>query len=131
MELMQNSFFRYCLVGAVGFVVDWSILQFMVAVLGSGPIVGRVISCFLALAVTWLLNRWFTFAVTGRANLLEWFRYMLSNGFGALVNVGVYSGLVMAFPALGLTIPLVISSIVALAVNYCGAAFFVFTSRNR
>ncbi|WP_147822300.1 GtrA family protein [Salidesulfovibrio onnuriiensis] len=129
--LTAHPFWRYCIVGGVGFCVDWLILQAEVRFLGLDPVLGRFVSCFLALLVTWLLHRWFTFAAIGRPNFLELCRYLLSNGLGALVNVGIYSGMVMTMPSLGLTIPLVVASIIALAVNYCGAAFFVFTSRKR
>lgn len=104
-------------------------LQVFVRFIGSGPVVGRVFSTIVALTATWLLHRWFTFVVVERLNFLEWMRYMLSNGVGASVNFGVYSGMVIIWPDLGVTIPLAIASIVALLVNYLGAAHFVFPNR--
>jgi putative flippase GtrA len=129
--ILEHSFWRYCIVGALGFAVDWSILQFCVRVFGVGPVVARVFSTFAALTATWLLHRQFTFSVASQINFSEWFRYMLSNGVGALVNFCVYSGMVLVWPRLGLTIPLAIASVVALAINYFGAAYFVFNHKEK
>lgn len=125
-KFVGHSFWRYCVVGALGFVADWAVLQAMVQLTGADPVVGRVVSVVVALTTTWGLHRWFTFAVIGRPNFLEWTRYMLSNAVGALTNFSVYTGMILMWPGLGLTIPLIVSSIVALTVNYAGAAYFVF-----
>ncbi len=124
--LINHPFLRYCVVGGFGFAADWSVLQACVRFGGMTPVTGRVVSVVVALTATWLLHRWFTFAATGRANLLEWFRYMLANAVGALVNFFIYTALVHLWPEVGLTVPLAIASIMALLVNYLGAALFVF-----
>ena len=55
--------------------------------LGLGVYSGRVVSYFAAATTTWYLNRRITFVGYDDARpLRQWFRFVLTNGFGGLVN---------------------------------------------
>ena len=115
--------------GVIGFVVDAGIVQALVRGAGCNPYGARVFSFLVAASITWTWNRGFTFAHrrSQRAGG-EWLRWMAVMVVGALLNYGLYAGLVGAFevvrawPALGVAA----GSAVAAAVNFAGARALVF-----
>jgi putative flippase GtrA len=84
-----TRFFRFALVGTIGFLVDASVLRLVVAILAINLYAGRVISFFAAATVTWLLNRTFTFRHNG-PRAAQWMRFIGANALGAGVNFGTY-----------------------------------------
>jgi putative flippase GtrA len=78
-------------VGLVGFVVDAGLLAIGTTFLAMGPRVSRVISFLVAVLVTWILNRSFTFAdrASGRKTS-ELLRYGVTSVVSACLNLGVY-----------------------------------------
>jgi putative flippase GtrA len=140
---LSGEFYRFAVVGSVGFVVDASVLQILVSWFGVGLLVGRVFSYLSAATVTWFLHRIYTFraqltSVDNRSassrNLLEqWFRFILTNGIGASLNYGIYvicilgSDLCRAYPVIAVAI----GSVVALAFNFAISKRFVFTATPR
>ena len=89
-----HAFWRFCMVGAVGFITDALLLAGLIG-LGWHPIAARLISVAVAMSVTWWWNRRFTFRVTTLPTWKEWTTYQLVNGSGALHNYGIYSLLVL------------------------------------
>ena len=122
-SLFAHAFLRFCVVGTVGFLTDL-LLLYAVMWLGPGAIVARFISAFVALAVTWQLNRRLTFGATERSSLKEGGQYYLVNGIGFGVNMAIYVALIFSgfLPAMAL----VIASICAMAFNYSGNKYWVF-----
>lgn len=119
-------FLRFCITGGIGFLVDFAIL-YLLLYMGIGPVIARIISASCALFCTWLINRYFTFRVTAMPSMKEMGRYLGMNGFGFLVNLGIYSFCVKIFrwePAASL----VIGSAAALMVNFIGNKKWVFKS---
>ncbi len=109
------------MVGGLGFVADAGVLEGLVA-MGVAPALARVLSIGCALQVTYLLHGRFTFRAQGSFTLRRWVHFMLCNALGACVNYGVFVG-VMAAALLGdgatnRYLALVISTAVALGVNY-------------
>ena len=86
------------MVGLGGFVVDSAVLWAMLHVTPLGPYYGRVVSFLSAASFTWWGNRRLTFpdrvARSAHAMIKEWGRFILANGFGGLVNYGVYAALI-------------------------------------
>ena len=126
------EFFRFCMVGTVGFIVDAGTLALLVASLVPNPYWARLISYLLAATTTWILNRSFTFRVTGGGGKhWEWVRYVVLNAVGGGLNYGTYAllvyrfPLVYAYPVLGV----VAGSAVGLVVNYSANKFLVFGRR--
>ena len=115
---------QFAVVGAVGFVVDGGLLLVMIEVAGLSPLAARIASFSIAVTVTWLLNRLWTFRhLASSQRLAEWRRYVAVNGVGGLVNLGVFALLAGPVPGLGVR-PLVafaIGSAVALIFNFLGS----------
>lgn len=86
----MKQFFRFCLVGALGFVTDFAVLYALVTWLGLGTFIGRVLSFVVAATVTWKANRHFTFVKAGPGSLREWMRYLAFTSLGGGINVAVY-----------------------------------------
>ena len=90
--LLRHSFIRFALVGAAGYVVDTGVLAWDTSVLGLDFKSGRALSIFVAMACTWLGNRYLTFRARrahGVAGMLqEWLKFIGANGVGAVVNYG-------------------------------------------
>ena len=56
---LTGQFFRFCLVGGVGFVVDAGSLWLLIDFGSMGLLSGRVVSYLIAATVTWALHRHF------------------------------------------------------------------------
>jgi len=102
--LSRSRFLRFGLVGGAGFVVDKGVLALAHYLAGLDRFSARAISILCAMTFTWWGNRTLTFAdhaATGGAAELarEWFRFVLANAVGAVVNYGSYSLLVSLAPA--------------------------------
>jgi putative flippase GtrA len=125
----QSQFLRFGLVGVVGFVVDAGVLQALVTLAGWGPITARLVAVPTAVFATWLLNRTITFPEShGGPALRSLLRYAAVSAAGAGVNFCVYTALVFASASMAALpiLPLAISSIVAMVVNYLGSKHYAF-----
>jgi putative flippase GtrA len=126
-----KQFLRFCVVGALGFVTDFSVLYLAVTWLGMGTLSGRVVSFLVAATVTWKANRHFTFAKRGQGSVREWLQYLLLTGFGGLINVGVYQAWLTLTDhgTLNLFLAVVAGSAVALLFNYAISKRAVFANK--
>jgi len=88
--------------GVGGLLVDAGIVQALVSWAGWNAYLARGLSFLAAATFTWGWNRRYTFAGrgSGRAAHAEWLHWIALMGFGALINLGVYVGLLMAFAPL-------------------------------
>ena len=124
-----GRFARFALVGTIGFCVDVAVLYTCLTMLGLGVYSGRVVSYFAAATTTWYLNRRITFVGCDDARpLRQWLRFVLTNGFGGLVNYGVYSAVVAFGSALPVAplIGVATGSIAGLVLNFAASQAFVF-----
>jgi putative flippase GtrA len=129
MTRLRREIWRFGAVGVVGFVVDASVLVYLVQVMGWGLYGSRAISFGLAVTATWYLNRRFTFAQrAGAKRGQEYGRYFLAQVVGALINLGVYVAIVEAIPAVAAypVLPLAAGSGVAMVFNFLAARYFAF-----
>lgn len=128
----KHQFLQFSLVGVAGFIVDAGVLVVVLDLLG--PYFGRLLSFTLAVIVTWLLNRSFTFAQNRSEQPVhkEFGQYFMAMIGGGSANYGVYAGLVFFFdlvkqwPILGVAI----GSIVGLAINFSLAKNWIFKGRD-
>lgn len=88
MAAVSGAFLRFCLVGAVGFVVDAGLTLLFTQAAQLPPLSSRVMAFLLAATATWLLNRRYTFRST--AGMRSWVPYVAATSFGAVINVSVY-----------------------------------------
>ena len=75
--------------GAIGLVVDASVVQVLVSLAGWNPYLARVLSFCCAASVTWWWNRRRTFAhrSSGRSAGSEWLHWMGLMGLGGAVAI--------------------------------------------
>lgn len=136
---LRGELYRFGVVGAVGFVVDASVLQILVSWFGVGLLIGRVFSYLAAASVTWFLHRVYTFRsqlsvssdrpTSSQSLMNQWFRFIVTNAIGASLNYGIYavcilsSDLCRAYPAIAVAV----GSLVAMFFNFAISKRFVFT----
>lgn len=118
---------RFLLVGAVGFVVDGTVLLLLVHALGASKVWSRVPSFMIAVTATWWLHRHYTFGF-GNENapsIREWSRFVLANALGNGFNLCLYwmlVGMLRWEPIAALTA----ASAIAVGINYTASARWVF-----
>jgi putative flippase GtrA len=135
---LDGHFMRFCCVGGLGFVIDFTVLKTVVH-LGLNPFGGRWVSFSVAVVSTWTLNRAWTFkahtgpdAVCGPAALAKEFAgYLAVQSVGFSANFSVYAAMIVGIPALnGRLLPAVVcGTAVGLVINYLGAKHLVFRRR--
>jgi putative flippase GtrA len=127
----SQLFFRFCVVGAIAFVVDAGAVQALVGWRDWDPFLARVVSYLAAATTAWWLNRRFTFGAGDAPIHREWASYLVVNTAGGLVNYATYAVLVLAVdtvrlvPALGVAA----GSVAGLAVNFALNRWLVFRRR--
>lgn len=129
---MRRELIRFVIAGAVGFLIDAGVLYVALAA-GAGYFVGRLISFFCAVWVTWRINRRYTFAGQRATSAwVEWWRYLAAMSVGGAVNYASYSAVVLAFrahaflPLLGVAV----GSLSGMVVNFASAKWWVFKQRS-
>jgi putative flippase GtrA len=133
---LDGHFMRFCCAGGMGFVVDFTVLKTIVH-LGLNPIGARLISFSVAVVVTWLVNRAWTFQAHptpgARALIREFAGYVAVQSVGFAANFSVYTAMVVGISALNgrLLPPSIAGTAVGLLVNYLGAKHLVFRRRAR
>lgn len=131
-QLGASRFLRFACVGAVGFVVDAGILTTLMHV-GWHPLAARLVSFPVAVATTWLLNKAWTFASSAKPQRGGYMRYSGIQIVGALINLGIFTLLITAFPVLHSMpwLPLAAAALVALVFNYLATRHLVFTTQDK
>lgn len=95
---MAAEFFRFGVVGTIGFVVDTSVLYAALA-LGAGPYLGRVPAYLAAATTTWALNRAWTFRARSNGSVgRQWALFVAVNMLGFALNYGTYAACVAFIP---------------------------------
>jgi len=120
---MPARFFRFLLVGGIGFLIDSGVTLGLIA-LGLSPWLARPPAILLAMAFTWLANRHVTFAVGNKRSVSEAARYSAVALLAALANYLIYSALIaLALPPLP---AIVIATIIVALFSYFGYKSFAF-----
>lgn len=130
--------FKFAFTGGIGFLIDVGMLTVLTVAFHVNPYVARVFAILIAMTVTWLINRRFTFKVhdkvtDARGLAAEGGRYGLVAIGAALVNYGVYAATVYSLPEtifgsdhLGPPLSAVVGSGVAMFFSYYGYSRFAF-----
>jgi putative flippase GtrA len=98
-------------------------------IFGLGPYVGRLISFLIAVSVTWIGNRLFTFRRKGTsAAHIEWAKFALVCAIGFALNFGTYAALIAGVPfiAHAPVFGVAVGSLVAMFFNFFAARRLVF-----
>ncbi len=103
------QFFRFGIVGFVGFIVDWAMLHVGMDLIGLDPVAAGLFSFPFAVTATWIGNRVYTFKDAKPMSCAEQFtKFAIVCAVGLGFNRGTYSTLVTFvplvhdFPVLGL-----------------------------
>jgi putative flippase GtrA len=120
----------FATVGAIGFVVDATLLSLLVHAWSWSHYSARAVSFAAAVTVTWYCNRHWVFTRTDNMTF-EYGAYFGVQSVGAAINLGAYALIIAAFPGLARApvIPLAIGAALALLFNYWAASRWVFATR--
>lgn len=116
----RYKLFRYVMVGGIGFFVDSGLLTLLLQ-RGYSVVVSRGFSFTLAVSITWLINRSWTFHSNELMSTHKEYAYYF--GFqilGALINLSIFFGLIDLYPNLKRVpvVPLALGASISLAFNY-------------
>lgn len=123
----SKSFFKFCVVGSIGFLVEAIIIETIKHLLPSFLVYVRFLSFPTALLVTWALNRMFVFE-SKKSRTKEIIKYTIVQSTGAFLNIAIYTILLITnsffreYPLIALGI----GSGVALISNYTLSKSWVF-----
>lgn len=124
-ELMRAL--RFGVIGLVGFLCDAAILTFMTHVVHTNALAGRAVSAPIAILLTFLGHRHWSFVDLHRPSLgSSLAAYVSSQCVGFLSNFAIYCLVLLILPSP--IAALTIASAVAMFVNYVGARFWAFNS---
>ncbi|WP_297452126.1 GtrA family protein [Ferrovum sp.] len=113
--------------GTVGFGVD--VLTVLATHACCGLVGAQALGFLLAVTATWGLNRRYAFAGRGSERWLrEWARYLMANGWGALLNNGTYLLAIWVSPWLARhpAGAVALGSLAGMGANYLAAQRWVF-----
>jgi len=133
-RLPSSKLVSFASIGAIGFVIDASVLMVLFHHFNFGHYIGRLISFSFAVVVTWYLNRYFTFRQHSSPDWKsEVRRYIYIQVIGSMINLAVYSALIMINTTLAAypVIPLFFGASVALVFNFMGSRRFVFINSSK
>ncbi len=128
-KYLPYGFPAFIVVGAIGFVVDASVLATLVHGYEWGDYTARAVSFAVAVTVTWYLNRRYAFSAVQTADRKkEYTRYLAVQGSGMAINFLVYSLCIVSSELMDTwpVLALAVGSAVALIFNYAGSRLFVF-----
>lgn len=127
-----HQLIRFGISGVAGFLVDAGIVALCTKTVGTRPIPAQAVAFSVAVTVTWLINRHWTFAEHASDRWLhEWIRYVAANSIGAAVNNGVYVILVLTFIVFSKDPVLAVAagSLAGLGFNFTSSKLVVFKPR--
>ena len=115
---MIRGIVPFAFVGAIGFAVDAVALVALMAT-GLPPLIARPPAFLVAVTVTFLLNRAFTFSDRRTGSVrTEAAGYVLVQVLGALVNYGVFAAALALVPVMHPLLALAAGSVVGMAFNF-------------
>jgi len=129
-RVLLIQFFKFGLVGIIGYVVDVAVLAFCMRVFGMGPYTGRIFSFLAGASTTWICNRLFTFRGQGRDDHagVQWAKFVIVCTGGFALNYGTYALLVATSPLVREYLPLGVAagSLAGMFFNFFAAKRLVF-----
>ena len=120
----------FVLAGLMAFATDAGVTKLLTVTTTLSPFVARPIAIFLAMFVSWGINRTTTFAESRPPSLSEFTKFAAASFAGQVVNYLVFAGLLTLRPATDTTVAIGVASAVAMFVAYAGFRFGVFTKSN-
>lgn len=122
----MKKLLKFLISGGTGFLVDAGITMAMLHYEIAGPFLSRAVAIVTAMAVTWYINRNFTFGASRQSLVREGFRYSAIGVTSAALNYALYAALIGSAPHLQPLVAVVFASAAAMAYSYFGYSRFVF-----
>lgn len=122
----MRKLLRFAIAGGIGFIVDAALLALLLHITPLGPFIARLIAIAVAMVVTWMFNRTFTFGKSQHSLAVEGFRYGSVGITSAIVNYGLYAALLLTIPALQPLAALVLATAASMFFSFFGYSRFVF-----
>jgi putative flippase GtrA len=122
-------FFKFGMIGMLGFAVDSLVLLFGTNILSLDPYTARIISYLAAATTTWLGNRMFTFSDRPKTPIAkQWVLFLVLNGIGFVINYSTYAFLVAQYPYIYAhpVWAVAAGSLTGMVFNYVASTRFVF-----
>ncbi|WP_462323214.1 GtrA family protein [Halochromatium sp.] len=126
---LPGEVLRFGVVGGTGFMADAVLLMLLVQGFDCNPYLARLLSFLCGTALTWLLNRLFTFfRRAGRNRRREYLRYLLVQTVGGVINLGIYSALLGFLPPSSIAplLAMAAGSFTAMWLNFFGVRYLAF-----
>ena len=92
-SIILTQIIKFGVVGIVGFITNAGIVVYFSS--NIGPIYSQMIAFPVAVFITWLLNRNYTFGISRYSWRQEFYRYLLGNLLGWAINNGTYFFLIL------------------------------------
>ncbi|WP_170921439.1 GtrA family protein [Desulfovibrio gilichinskyi] len=123
--MLSSRFLRFCCIGGLGFII-YSAATYAGVGLGLPSLYAVIPGIIIALAVCYKAHHAFTFRKEGKISLRGWYKFLIANGVGSVINYGCYAIVLLMWPTIPLIIPLAVGSGMALIANYILSARYVF-----
>jgi putative flippase GtrA len=125
-----RHFGGFVLAGGMAFVTDAGVTQLLTGLTSLSPLAARPLAIFLAMLVSWGLNRTITFAESRPPSWPEFAKFAAASFGSQLVNYLVFAAMLALRPATDTTLAIAVASGVAMFVAYAGFRFGVFAKSN-
>jgi putative flippase GtrA len=125
-SLESARFFRFVLVGGLGFAVDAGLLALLHHGAEVDPFISRVFSIAGAALFTWRMNRAVTFGASPTSQTTEGLRYAVVAALTAGLNYLLYALALTLWPTVPPVAAAIIATLIAMGVSYIGYSRFVF-----
>ena len=122
---MGQQFIKFAMVGVLGFVTDLLIFYLLIF-MNTESLVARVCAFWCATMVTWLGNRFFTFAVYEFGWFKQLIRHLSVSHLFGMINISVFYYLSLIAP---LFWAFLVGTAIAMIGNYTFSKFWVFSEK--
>jgi putative flippase GtrA len=120
---------RFGLTGIIGFIVDAGTLALLLKAGLLDPFSARLVAITVALLTTWMINRSYTFAPSGRSLYEEIARYGMVGFTGSALNYAIYAAILLIAPQVWPVAAVVCASAIVTVFSWLGYSKFVFQNR--
>lgn len=132
--LKHSQLIKFGCVGAIGFVIDYSVFSLAYYAFGLPILNARIMAFIVAATSTWYGNRKLTFSASEQNGALlalkQWQKFMCSALISAIPNILVFKLLVDVLPDQGMAtfFAMVVGVLVGMVSNFLFSRYWVFAS---
>jgi len=120
-----NSVLRFCTVGSIGFIIDFSTTFILKQYLEIPPFLANTVGFCLAVSNGYFMNKYWTYQETGKANFHQFNKFLLSNIIGLITNTLIIK-ILLETSSYSFFTAKIIATIMVVAWNFSAATFFIF-----